>query len=128
MKSLVKIFAAMFLVFSLSGVALAKDEKGAMVVKPEMQFSLVCENEQVSMTFMSLESGIIEKAVKKAGINTDAHEVALTVVSEDAGIIIKRTGKDVMHETVAFKNLRVGRYKIIVNYRDNITTQEFEVK
>ena len=128
MKSLVRIFAALILVFSFSGVASAKDEKGTLLLTPEMQLSLVCENDEVSMTVMSLETGIVEKAVNKFRINKNNHEVTLTVVSETDGIVMKKIGRDVMHENIDFDALKAGKYKIVVNYRDNVIAQEIEVR
>ena len=128
MESLVKIFAALILVFSLSGVASAKDEKGAMTVKPEMQLSLVCENDEVKLTLMSLESGIIEKAISKTQSDTNNHDVSLTVISEEMGVVMKKTGKDALHENISFKDLRAGKYKIVVNFRNQVVSQEIIVK
>ena len=117
----------MFLVFSFSGVASAFDEKGALLVKPEMQLSLVCENEEVRMTFVSLENGIIAKEINRASIHA-SEDITFTLVSQENGIVLKKTGKDAIHENISFKGLQAGNYKLLVDYKGNVTAQEFEVR
>lgn len=128
MKSLVKIFAALVLVFSLSGVASAKNDKELTTLKADMTLSLACENNEIAFTFMSMEDGIVEKTIKTAFANAQNHEVSMKLISVENGIILSKNGTDELHESIDFKNLTKGEYKILVEYRGNIVAKDFEIK
>ncbi len=128
MKSLVKIFAALILVFSLSGVASAKNGKELTAVKPEMTLSLACENNQIAFTIMSMEDGIVEKTIKSAVAQAQNHEVSISLISVQDGIILHKAGKDELHESIDFKDLPSGEYKVLVEYRGSIVARDFVIK